>query len=297
MHVLDKNLHNINVRRKAHPPIAMIENAKISIIHGGFYHCTPKWNRSRESYKFDKNFAFFLPATGEATIETTAGEFELVAGNLYFIPGHHLVSQVCEKQMSVYWIAFVSESYYLHHRLMGIQSATAWPLESLQWVAGVFRRFVDFFEDAETDDSRLRQDPPAGLSIQIEGTLMHLVGMLIESTEVDFRWGDDADLERLRPAIDFMDEHYLRNPSLAEIAGQIRLAPNYFHRFFKREAGTTPFKYMENRRLDLARKLLFDRRLNITEVAQRSGYASLYYFSRAFRQRFGCSPSGIRRAP
>ena len=54
---------------------------------------------------------------------------------------------------------------------------------------------------------------------------------------------------------------------------------------------------MENRRLDFARKLLFDPRLNITEVAHQAGYETLFYFSRAFRRRFGLSPSHLRQAP
>jgi AraC-like DNA-binding protein len=199
--------------------------------------------------------------------------------------------------MSVYWVAFVSESYYLHHRLMGIETVYEWPLTSVPGVNGVFQRFVEFFEEPESKLGRVPKDPPAGLAIQIEGALMMLTGALIEATEHVFRWEDAAGLERLKPAIDFMDEHYRRNPSLSEIAGQIKLAPNYFHRLFKHEAGVTAFKYMENRRLDFARKLLFDQRLNITEVAQETGYQSLYYFSRAFRRRFGLSPSHLRRMP
>ncbi len=277
----------------------MIENARISVICGGFYHCTPKWNRNREEHPsaFDKLFGFWLPVSGGACVETITGEHKLSAGHLYFISGHHMLRQTCEKEMSVYWISFVSESYYLHHRLLAIQSVPDWPLASLPWVKPVFQRFVDYFEEAETDDSRLPQDPPAGLSIKIEGVLMYLVADLIDSTEADCQRSDHSDLMRLKPAIDFMDQHFLRNPSLAEIAGALNLSPNYFHRFFKRVTGMTAFDYLENRRLDVARKLLFDRRLTVKEVADRSGYHSPAYFSRAFSRRFGLSPAQLRRGP
>jgi hypothetical protein len=51
----------------------MIENAKLSILHGGSHFCAPEWNRNKESYNFAQAFAFFLPVSGGARIETTGG--------------------------------------------------------------------------------------------------------------------------------------------------------------------------------------------------------------------------------
>jgi AraC-like DNA-binding protein len=172
-------------------------------------------------------------------------------------------------------------------------------------VEEVFRQFEEFFveprpedqRDPRSDDSRIRDNPSPSLAIRIEATVMFLVSRLIDLTEKEYSGEDHSGLERLRPAVDFMDANFLRNPSIEEIADRIQLSPNYFHRFFKQQAGTTPFKYMENRRLDLARKLLFDQRMNISQIAQETGYESLGYFSRAFRRRFGVSPSQLRQAP
>ncbi len=277
----------------------MIENARLSILIGGHHHCTPEWSRDREkgqSADFISCFAFWMPTKGGVTLETTEGEFRVKPGSLYFIPAQHLIRQTCEKEMFVYWIAFVSESFYLHHRLAGIRKVHRWPVESMIWVKEVFERFEEFFEDVE-HLSRPHGDAPASLAIMVEAALMYLTARLIGDTDADFRWGDYAGLERLKPAIDFMDAQYLSNPSLAEIAERIRMAPIYFQRFFKRQTGLTPFKYMENRRLDLARKLLFDQRLSIKEVSNRAGYPNPFYFSRAFRKHFGLAPSRLRQVP
>jgi transcriptional regulator GlxA family with amidase domain len=73
------------------------------------------------------------------------------------------------------------------------------------------------------------------------------------------------------------------------------MAANYFHRLFKRELGITPFQYMERKRLDEARRLLGDGRLNVKEVAALTGYENPLYFSRVFHRHFGSRPSDYRR--
>ena len=104
----------------------------------------------------------------------------------------------------------------------------------------------------------------------------------------------DLILARLKPAIDYMDSEFANNPRLGEAAARTGLSPNYFHRLFHRATGVTPFQYMETRRLDTARGILAEGRLNVKEVAAASGYDNPFYFSRAFRKRFGVSPSDIR---
>lgn len=276
----------------------MIENARLSGLMGGFYHCTPKWNWDRDTGRsyFKKSFAFWLPVRGGASIETTAGKCRINPRNLYFIPNHHLLRQTCECEMDVFWVAFDPESFYMRHRLMQIRSVHVWPLASVPWVRRVFETFTMFLEK-KLEKEGVRENPPVDMGAKMEGTLMFLVGDLIESTKGDDQPDHFSELQRLKPAIDYMDEHYLRNPSVSEIAQEVTFSADYFHRFFKKATGITPSKYMENRRLDLARKLLFDGRLNITEVAEKSGYNSIYSFSNVFRRRFGISPSRLRRVP
>ena len=51
--------------------------------------------------------------------------------------------------------------------------------------------------------------------------------------------------------------------------------------------------YKNERRLGAARLLLKEE--SVTEVARRLGYSSIYVFSRAFKNRFGVSPSEYGR--
>jgi AraC family transcriptional regulator len=82
---------------------------------------------------------------------------------------------------------------------------------------------------------------------------------------------------------------------LAKLAADAGLSSWYFCRAFKQSAGLSPHRWMQEKRLDLARKLLADDSRSLTSIALDLGYASLSHFSAAFKQATGISPSQYRR--
>ena len=66
-------------------------------------------------------------------------------------------------------------------------------------------------------------------------------------------------------------------------------------RIVQRELGVSPMELVLTRRLLLAKQLLTDTALSITEVAFASGFASLRRFNDAFRKRYGMAPTRFRR--
>lgn len=64
---------------------------------------------------------------------------------------------------------------------------------------------------------------------------------------------------------------------------------------FQSARGQTLHEFLQQTRLDLARRLLSDRRLAIKEVAQRLNFSSEFHFSRFFRRGTGMSPTRFRK--
>ncbi|MEE8508098.1 MAG: helix-turn-helix domain-containing protein, partial [Myxococcota bacterium] len=81
-------------------------------------------------------------------------------------------------------------------------------------------------------------------------------------------------------------------PALARRAG---MSPRNFARVFTREVGSTPARYVESARLEVARRLLEETSEGVDEVAAESGFGSSEAMRRAFDRGLQVSPSDYRR--
>jgi len=86
--------------------------------------------------------------------------------------------------------------------------------------------------------------------------------------------------------------------SVVEIALKQRVTPRYVQLLFEHQ-GTTFTEYVRNARLNRAHRMLADPHLadrSISVIAFDVGFSDLSYFNKAFRRRFGETPSDVRTA-
>jgi AraC family transcriptional regulator len=101
---------------------------------------------------------------------------------------------------------------------------------------------------------------------------------------------------QLRLVMDFVDsklDHEISVGDLAQVAG---LSEAHFSRAFKQTAGTTPVKFVAERRLERAKRLLADTPDSIIQIALTCGFSDQAHFSRSFQQAFGVTPSALRKS-
>lgn len=82
--------------------------------------------------------------------------------------------------------------------------------------------------------------------------------------------------------------------SVAELARSAGLSEVYFRREFRSCFGCQPVAYIQNVRLEHAKALLETGEYSVSEVAIRSGYDNISYFSYRFRSATGMAPSQYR---
>ncbi|MBS0447618.1 MAG: helix-turn-helix transcriptional regulator [Proteobacteria bacterium] len=105
---------------------------------------------------------------------------------------------------------------------------------------------------------------------------------------------DPALLRRLLRARDRMDAASHEAWPVQRLADVSGVSEAHFARSFRQAFGLPPHRYLLTRRIERATALLRDTDLAITEIAFRTGWASLGTFGRTFRDVTGTSPGEFR---
>ncbi|MFB5763545.1 response regulator transcription factor [Paenibacillus medicaginis] len=89
-------------------------------------------------------------------------------------------------------------------------------------------------------------------------------------------------------------ENLSKDLTIQAIADHVYMNPSYFMRYFKMHTGLTILDYVTKLRMEKAKELLVNTNMRVQHVSEQAGYQNVKYFSRQFKQRFGCTPAKYR---
>lgn len=102
--------------------------------------------------------------------------------------------------------------------------------------------------------------------------------------------------ERIEEARLFIHQHLEDDVGLTDIARAAHVTPAHLIRLFREHIGTTPIKYLWDRRVTLGMELLTSSGMPISIVALRSGFKTSFHFARKIKEASGLSPTQLREA-
>ncbi len=105
----------------------------------------------------------------------------------------------------------------------------------------------------------------------------------------------DATTRVAQAAASLIEDRTLDEDGLDAVAARLGITDRHLRRAFGAEFGVSPVEFAQTQRLLLAKRLLTDTRLPVTEVAFASGFGSLRRFNALFRQRYRLQPGQLRR--
>lgn len=95
---------------------------------------------------------------------------------------------------------------------------------------------------------------------------------------------------KLLNARDFLAANFAYDVKMQEAAEAANISEYYFYRLFKAVFKCTPYQYLQERRLDMAKDLL-KKGMPISHVAYEAGFADAQSFNKAFKKQEGVPPS------
>lgn len=106
--------------------------------------------------------------------------------------------------------------------------------------------------------------------------------------------GQMADREPLRELQAWIAEHPDADLSVDALARRAGMSPRHFARVFTREVGMTPARFVEEMRVEAARRRLEEADDSVDAVAAASGFGTAETLRRAFLRVLGVGPSAYR---
>lgn len=110
--------------------------------------------------------------------------------------------------------------------------------------------------------------------------------------------GPEMPVRKLRiseEALRYIREHSTEELSIASIAAQVHISPNYLSNIFRKETGTSVNDVIRQEQIRAAERLLRDTDLYLYEIAEQLGYKDVKYFSMLFRECYQMTPKAYRQ--
>jgi len=104
----------------------------------------------------------------------------------------------------------------------------------------------------------------------------------------------DAGARLAQGAVDLIENGVLDAGGIEHLSARVGVTSRHLRRIFDAEFGVSPIEYAQTQRLLLAKRLLTDTVLPVTEVALASGFASVRRFNALFKARYRMPPGRLR---
>lgn len=106
---------------------------------------------------------------------------------------------------------------------------------------------------------------------------------------------DEQDIINIARAVSYMENHFDRNVSAAELAELSHYSQRHFLRIFKSAYHCTPTEYITDLRISRGCALLKSSGMTVSETAEKCGFDDVNYFSRLFKKKTGVTPSEYKK--
>ena len=154
----------------------------------------------------------------------------------------------------------------------------ALPPEKVLEVDGIFLKIHNILND----DSSMKYARLSSLFIDLLN-----IGLATKARE-------NNPSSKISDIIAFISDNALNRITIDDICEKTHISKYHLCRMFKKYVGVTVGEFIKSRRLSLAKQLLAETELSVTQIAGRCSFYDASFFSKTFSKEFGISPTKFR---
>lgn len=250
----------------------------------------PVWSERAHETKVNE---FLYVRKGRVKLEIGGAKFAAGPGDMLFVPARtqHRDEFDIRSELEVFMIFF---SWAAERDFFGKVSNAAIKALSKSERDGILKLVDMLREDFlghEAMDSLISRSRMHTMLL----SLLRAVSKT-ESGSAESASGKAGDRKRRKLMLEakrFLEGHYMERLSLEDIAAHLSVSPFHLSHVFSRESNFSLFEYLTSLRMERAKLLIEEGRMNVSEAAFAVGYENFSYFSKSFKRHFGRSPSSF----
>lgn len=272
------------------------ENWGIHVPTCGYQHIYPGDIYPREghpdTHNFEQDTGRILPhcylvyiTIGRGELETKSGKWEVNPGDILVLSPKewHSYKPIKSTGWEEYWIGIGGE--FLSNKMLKdlFPNGTSY-VKQMGYQDELISLFNQSLNVVKRNSKGFRKIL-AGIAIQLTACVISY-----EKVEIGNR-----EEQLCNQVIDFIRKNLNTEVDFKKLAGEHHLSYNRFRTVFKNNTGVSLQQYLIRERLENAKRLMINTNLSLKEISGKTGFNSLFYFSKVFKNKMGYSPGQMRR--
>ena len=260
------------------------------IFQMGTYHGKP--NTLIDTHIHKNFFEFTVVTEGEGTITTNNYPVKVKKGDIYLsLPfDSHKIESDSENILNFYFLSFATENEVFSKELDNISMSHNSPNnriindEKIPWLIG---NAISELEGKNQYFDKL-------MSSIFTQLLIYVIYNFKKTTPQKLNIKTSHAEQLCYNVMNYIDTHIFSIKNLEELSKVTSYSYGYLSSIFKKTTSQSISSYFHKKKMQIAQILLLENGLNITKIAEKLNYSSVYAFSKAFTEFFKISPSDYR---
>lgn len=259
------------------------------------------WNWKNVNSPFTR---LYYVTEGSAQIELPDGIYTLSPKHMYFIPAFTIHTNICKSNFVHYYLHIYEDHYsdndWLDHWKFPVE------IEATDLDLALFKRLCEInphmtlqksdpttYDNNPTLMQNLIKNRQRAFCDKVEsrGIVFQLLSRFFKQGQSKIEMEDN----RIAKTVLYIRKHLNEAIELEKLAEISCLSKDHFIRLFKKELGTTPLQYINQKKIEKAQLLLITEELAVKEIAFQLAFNDYSYFNRLFKKTTGVTPQEYRR--
>lgn len=259
------------------------------------------WNWKNVNSPFTR---LYYVTEGSAQIKLPDGIYTLSPKHMYFIPAFTIHTNICKSNFVHYYLHIYEDHYsdndWLDHWKFPVE------IEATDLDLALFKRLCEInphmtlqksdpttYDNNPTLMQNLIKNRQRAFCDKVEsrGIVFQLLSRFFKQGQSKIEMEDN----RIAKTVLYIRKHLNEAIELEKLAEISCLSKDHFIRLFKKELGTTPLQYINQKKIEKAQLLLITEELAVKEIAFQLAFDDYSYFNRLFKKTTGVTPQEYRR--